>query len=688
MKRAAVSAVVPLFVLAGAADPWWFHSASFRTVSPWCSNLTTADLLNLVDELSSNGVKVLSIVAAYDSGYDYDPFNLWCGLGMSDPVAVNQRIGSEADWTSIVDKAHSLNMKVMTWLNPSYFWTGSASFKAAEADVAQYGLDSLPDTSPANWFRWSAPSAHASNPLMPADDDVHIWGSLGYRFSPKANANYLSYWGGQPSVDYTSPSWRAKIKEILEHWIDLGVDAFMLDYPDGYIGAGSDNSGFWDYTPDLLKSAISNVVHSYGQGRVGVFAEIYISPQRTNEYGFNGSIGDIWDQSYAQIVANAIGSASNSDLDSAFSSGGGVDTSVATCYHSSGESCPIVWENLVLFNSWFPGAATLGGYLCSKGQGAQYEASVSGTMRVEACFAACAEDASCDGVTVGWEAGSASTGERTVSCTKIGGVDLSACEPLDDPRWYLNSSHGPSSSSFEKSAVQKTTLSLAINLAGGLQAGIQQSGNGAWFRDVAWPGSANAPALPSLLSAVEQSSPFSLVALRSTLATTQSSHYAMLRYSALSDGSAGVAAFNLASTAGVVEVSLPSSFASAAATNILTGETLQVQQGVLQVQLPAYGYAFFELPSLPTWAPDGPLDCTGRGVSSYKSKIRSVPFAQCLLSCLEDSQCTSTSLDWDDPGNDASVTCYLLGGVDLSACTTSTDGYFTTQHKVSSTVLV
>ena len=264
-------------------------------------------------------------MAAYDSGCDYDPFNLWCGLGMSDPVAVNHRIGSEADWTSVVDKAHSLNMKVMTWLNPSYFWTGSASFKASEADVAQYGLDS-----PANWFRWSAPSAHASNPLMPADDDVHICGSLGCIFSSTANANYLSYWGGQPSADYTSPSWRAKIKEILEHWIDLGVDAFMLDYPDGYIGAGSDNSGYWDYTPELLKSAISNVVHWYGQGRVGVFAEIYISPQRTNEYGFNGSSGDIWDQSYAQIVANAIASASNSDLDSAFSSGGGVDTSVAT----------------------------------------------------------------------------------------------------------------------------------------------------------------------------------------------------------------------------------------------------------------------------------------------------------------------------------------------------------------------
>ena len=39
--------------------------------------------------------------------------------------------------------------------------------------MAQCGLDNLPNTSPPKWFRWSAPSAHASSPLMPADEDVH-----------------------------------------------------------------------------------------------------------------------------------------------------------------------------------------------------------------------------------------------------------------------------------------------------------------------------------------------------------------------------------------------------------------------------------------------------------------------------------------------------------------------------------
>ena len=42
--------------------------------------------------------------------------------------------------------------------------------------MAQCKLDNLPDTSPAKWFQWSAPSAHTSSPLMPADDDVHyMW---------------------------------------------------------------------------------------------------------------------------------------------------------------------------------------------------------------------------------------------------------------------------------------------------------------------------------------------------------------------------------------------------------------------------------------------------------------------------------------------------------------------------------
>ena len=49
---------------------------------------------------------------------------------------------------------------------------------------------------------------------------------------------------------------RAKIKEILEHWIDLDVDAFML-VCGGYIGASSGNFGYSDYTPETAADWIS-----------------------------------------------------------------------------------------------------------------------------------------------------------------------------------------------------------------------------------------------------------------------------------------------------------------------------------------------------------------------------------------------------------------------------------------------
>ena len=42
-----------------------------------------------VDVHIYSAVKALSIVAAGDSAFAYSTLNLWCGLGVSDPVEVN-----------------------------------------------------------------------------------------------------------------------------------------------------------------------------------------------------------------------------------------------------------------------------------------------------------------------------------------------------------------------------------------------------------------------------------------------------------------------------------------------------------------------------------------------------------------------------------------------------------------------
>ena len=109
----------------------------------------------MLDRLHSSSVTTLQLFTVYDSGDGYDPDDLWCGLAGSNFSAVTPNIGDEADWHTFIDAAHARNMTVTSFWNAAYVWTGSPFFKQAEADIIAHGLDSLPATSPARWFRWS-----------------------------------------------------------------------------------------------------------------------------------------------------------------------------------------------------------------------------------------------------------------------------------------------------------------------------------------------------------------------------------------------------------------------------------------------------------------------------------------------------------------------------------------------------
>ena len=46
-----------------------------------------------------------------------------------------------------------------------------------------------------------------------------------------------------------SESWQNQLDKFFQRWINLGVDGFILDDPDGYINAGTDNH---DHCASLL----------------------------------------------------------------------------------------------------------------------------------------------------------------------------------------------------------------------------------------------------------------------------------------------------------------------------------------------------------------------------------------------------------------------------------------------------
>eukprot|EP01052_Picozoa_sp_SAG31_P062796 SAG31_NODE_21759_length_541_cov_1.165158_1_plen_160_part_01 len=153
----------------------------------------------MLDRLHANNVSTLQMVV-YDSGDGYDADDLWCGLAGSNYSKPLPNIGSESDWHTFIDAAHARSMTVTSFWNAAYFWTGSPYFKQAEADIRVYGLNALPPTSPARWFRWS--TTRRSRHMKPADDKPNTNWCNDWVWDPAVNA---SYYGGEKAMPPPAP---------------------------------------------------------------------------------------------------------------------------------------------------------------------------------------------------------------------------------------------------------------------------------------------------------------------------------------------------------------------------------------------------------------------------------------------------------------------------------------------------
>ena len=99
---------------------------------------------------------------------------LYGGFGAKDYMRVEPSIGGEAAWRSFTAAAHKLDLKVISWFNPSYLWTEAPAFVSAQADARKYFVekvdyDLLPPTSTARWFKWQKTCPGAPGmPVCPA----------------------------------------------------------------------------------------------------------------------------------------------------------------------------------------------------------------------------------------------------------------------------------------------------------------------------------------------------------------------------------------------------------------------------------------------------------------------------------------------------------------------------------------
>jgi glycosidase len=232
-----------------AHGAWWrdTHLAE-RILNARAYNQSLARAELMLPELKANGYSVINLDWPVESG----PVVLYGGFGARDYMQVEPSIGGEAAWRSFTAAAHRLDMKVISWFNPSYMWTEAPAFVSAQADARRYfkgevDYDVLPANSTARWFKWlkSCPGA-PGQPVCPADcrsesqcGGVDCRGKgcgggncsliKGNRWihSPAADACYFSVFADQPSGDWSRPEWVDYMRSVFKHWVEMGHDGFM-----------------------------------------------------------------------------------------------------------------------------------------------------------------------------------------------------------------------------------------------------------------------------------------------------------------------------------------------------------------------------------------------------------------------------------------------------------------------------
>lgn len=172
----------------------------------------TGDIKGIISRLNYLqilGVQTLWISPVYpspwaDHGYDISHYK-----------AIHPRMGSMADFDSLVSEAKKRNMRIVMDLVMNHTSNRHPWFEASRRDK--------PGGRYRNMYVWKEGKKKPNNWKS-------MTGGSGWHYDEVANAWYwASFLGFQPDLNYHNPAVKDSMFSVMDFWIGFGVDGFRLD---------------------------------------------------------------------------------------------------------------------------------------------------------------------------------------------------------------------------------------------------------------------------------------------------------------------------------------------------------------------------------------------------------------------------------------------------------------------------
>jgi len=207
---------------------WWKNAIVYQ-IYPQSFNDTDGDgvgdlagIIERLDYLDDLGVDVVWLNPVYESPHHDD------GYDVADYRAIREEYGTMAEWEELLAGLHDRDMRLIMDLVVNHTSNEHEWFQASRTDPdGQYG----------DYYIWrdGTPAEAATDSPGPADrappnEWEAAFGGPAWAWDDEREQFYLHlFHEQQPDLDWENPAVREDVYELMNWWLDNGIDGFRLD---------------------------------------------------------------------------------------------------------------------------------------------------------------------------------------------------------------------------------------------------------------------------------------------------------------------------------------------------------------------------------------------------------------------------------------------------------------------------